>query len=142
MRRAVVWGAIGLLLTACGSQCGSAHHAYVVVQHLTGSWFDRRVDFSGQEIDGITLMDRSGIEYSAANVSSGKAVCQVDNEPATFASCFPLNKPYWALFVMSGGTWKSATGGVSDVQLHDGDAIGWHYVPAGSTSPAPPPSPR
>lgn len=142
MRRALVCGAIGLLLTACGSQAGSGHHAYVVVQHLTGSWFDRRVDFTGDQIDAVTAMNRSGIEYSTQQVSSGKVVCQVDNEPSTYAVCFPPNKPYWALFVMSAGRWTNGSGGVSDVVLRDGEAIGWHYVPSGTSSPAPPPSPH
>lgn len=142
MRRGLFCGAVALLLVACGGQANGTHHAYVVVQHLSGSWFDRRVDFTAGEIGGVTLMDRSGIEYGSQSVSSGKVVCQVDNEPATFTACFPQNKPYWALFIRSGGKWTSAPGGVSDVQLHDGEAIGWHYVPSGVTAPSPPPSPR
>lgn len=144
MRRALFCGFMGLLLvTACGpqSQSTSAHHAYVVVQHLNGSWLDRRVDFTGSEIDGVSAMNRSGLEFEAQSVSSGKVVCQVDNEPTTFTTCFPQNKPYWALFVASGGRWSSASSGVSDVRLHDGEAIGWHYVPAGDPSPSPPPMP-
>lgn len=141
MRRTLcgVWGV--LLLAACGSQQPAAHHAYVVVQHLSGASFERRVDFTGSELDGMSAMDRSKIEYQAQSVASGKVVCQVDNEPANVTTCFPPNKPYWALFVATGGKWSSAAGGVSDVRLHDGDALGWHYVQAGDTSPKPPPMP-
>lgn len=142
MRRGLFCGAVALLLVGCGGQSSASHHAYVVVQHLSGSWFDKRVDFTTDEIAGVTLMDRSGIEYGAQSVSSGKVVCQVDNEPATFTTCFPQNKPYWALFIRRGGKWSSAPSGVSDVQLHDGEAIGWHYVPSGVTTPMPPPQPR
>lgn len=144
MRRGLFCGVAGtLLLVACSAQPGTqAHHAYVVVQHLSGSWFDRRVDFTGNEIDGVAAMDRSGLEYQAQSVSTGKVVCQVDHEPASFATCFPQNKPYWALFVATGGKWSSATGGLSDVRLHDHEAIGWHYVQAGDPSPAPPPMPQ
>jgi hypothetical protein len=148
MRRGLICGVLGMLLMAacgspaCGSQSAGTHHAYVVVQHLSGSWLERKVDFSGDAIDGVAAMDRSGLEYHAESVTSGKVVCQVDDEPASFTTCFPQNKPYWALFVMSGGKWSSALGGVSDVRLHDGEAMGWHYVQAGAASAAPPPMPK
>ena len=144
MRRGLFCGVAGFfLLTACGSPPSTtANHAYVVVQHLNGKWFDRRIDFSGSEIDGVAAMDRSGLEYQAQSVSAGKVVCQVDNEPTTFATCFPQNKPYWALFVATSGRWSNAPSGLSDVRLHNGEAIGWHYVQAGDPSPAPPPMPR
>ena len=144
MRRALICGILGLLLApACGgSQPSAAHHAYVVVQHLSGSTIERRVDFSGSEIDGVTAMDRSGLQYGAQSVTSGKVVCQVDNEPSSFTTCFPQNQPYWALFVATGGRWSNATGGLSDVRLRDGEAMGWHYVRPGDPAPAPPPMPR
>ena len=145
MRRALVCGvSVMLLVAACGSQPSSApaHHAYVVVQHLAGASVVRRVDFAGTELDGVAAMDRSGLEYKAQSVTTGKVVCQVDNEPASFATCFPQNQPYWALFTATGGKWSSATGGLSDVKLHDGEAIGWHYVPSGDATPAPPPTPK
>ena len=143
MRRTLCCSALGLLLTAaCAPPPSATHHAYVVVQHLSGSWLERTVDFTGTEIGGVAAMDRSGFQYQAQSVTSGKVVCQIDNEPSTFTTCFPQNKPYWALFLESGKKWSSATGGLSDVRLHDGDAIGWHYVPADASSPRPPPMPR
>ncbi len=87
-------------------------------------------------------MDRSGIEYQAEPVGSGKVVCQVDQEPAQFSQCFPQNKPYWALFVATGSGWSTATGGYTDVTLRDGQALGWRYVSAVDAHPAPPPMPR
>ncbi|HKW72824.1 MAG TPA: hypothetical protein VJQ08_08355 [Candidatus Dormibacteraeota bacterium] len=158
MSRSLVIGAFGLLLmAACGAQpsCSSstasnlkcangssAHHAYVVVQHMSGAWLDACVAFDGGSIDGQTLMDESGIEYQAQTVSSGKVVCQVDREPSHYDACFPLNLPYWALFIESHGRWTSAPGGFGDLHLGDGEAMGWHYVPASDPSPAPPPMPK
>ena len=140
MRRVLVCGAVGLLLMACGSQAGTGHHAYVVVQHLTGSWFDRRVDFTGDQIDAVTAMNRSGIEYSTQEVSSGKVVCQVDNEPVQFTKCFADNGPNWTLFVETNGAWTEAQTGYTQVTLHDKDALGWTYT--ANPSPAPPPLPK
>ncbi len=95
--------------------------------------------FNGPMIDGQALMDQSGVQYQAHALSAGKAVCQVDNEPTQFSQCFPPRQPYWALFVESSGRWASATGGFTEANLHDGDALGWHYVVAADLSPAPPP---
>lgn len=157
------WGAVrinfaagmmlALFVAACGSRPASTstgqdvscvnsaapHHAYVVVEHLSGSYFQRCVGFSGATIDGQTLMDQSGVEYLAHKLSSGKAVCQVDNEPSQVTQCFPPNQPYWALFLEIQGKWVGATTGITDVNLHDHDALGWHYVSATDSSPAPPP---
>ena len=149
-------GTVLLLLAGCGAppsnstgastmQCvdaGAPHHAYVVVQHLSGAWMERCVGFTTASIAGQDVMDRSGIEYQSEPVGSGKVVCQVDREPAQFSQCFPQNRPYWALFVATHGGWSSATGGYTDVTLHDGEALGWRYVSAVDANPAPPPMPR
>jgi hypothetical protein len=154
MRNHLLSGGLTLLLVAaCGapvatptnagnlacSGASNTHRAYVVVQHQSGASMQSCVGFSGGFIDGQTLMDRSGIQYQANTISSGKVVCQVDFEPRQFSQCFPANQPYWALFIESGGKWISAPGGFSDVKLQDREALGWHYVGALDPSPAPPP---
>jgi len=125
-----------------GSTCVNAsatHHAYVVVQHLSGVTVQKCVGFSTDTIDGKSLMDQSGIEYQAQTFSFGSAVCQVDNEPQQFTQCFPQNMPYWGLFIESKGTWTTAQNGYTQIVLNDKDALGWHYVQASDPSPAPPP---
>ena len=158
MHRGLVSGGLGLLLlVGCGVQstcspppsskvsCADAsapHHAYVVVEHLSGSWIQACVGFAEVSIDGQKIMDGSGVEYQAQAVRSGKVMCQVDNEPTQYAECFPQNRPYWALFIESKGRWSSAPGGFADVHLGDRDALGWHYVQASDPAPSPPPMPR
>lgn len=127
--------------TSCVN-AGAAHHAYVVVEHMSGASLQRCVGFNGAMIDGQSLMDQSGVQYGAHPVGSSKAMCQVDNEPAQYSQCFPQRQPYWALFVETGGKWANATGGFTEAKLHDGDALGWHYVPAADPAPAPPPLAR
>ena len=160
MRNHLLTGGIAFLLIACSaliaacgapaatsnhqgssacSDAGAPHRAYVVVQHQSGATMQSCVGFGGVFIDGQTLMDRSGIQYEAHAVSSGKVVCQVDFEPRQVSQCFPANQPYWALFIESGGKWTSAPGGFTQVQLHDKEAIGWHYVGALDPAPSPPP---
>jgi hypothetical protein len=128
-------------VTSC-INAGAPHHAYVVVQHLSGASLQRCVGFNSAMIDGQTLMDQSGLQYGAHELGSGKSMCQVDNEPAQYSQCFPPKQPYWALFVEQHGVWSSSPGGFTDAKLHDADALGWHYVLAADPTPAPPPLAR
>jgi hypothetical protein len=144
---------LALVIAACGGStptsqpsptnscvnATAAHHAYVVVQHLSGATLQKCVGFSGDTIDGEALMAQSGVEYQAQTFSFGKAVCQIDNEPTSYPKCFPDNKPYWSLFLETGGAWASAANGYTTINLHDKEALGWHYVQATDPSPAPPP---
>jgi hypothetical protein len=155
VRKHLLWASatLALVIAACGgstptsqatptSSCangGAAHHAYVVVQHLSGATLQKCVGFAGDTINGQALMDQSGVEYQAQTFSFGKAVCQVDNEPTSYPKCFPDKQPYWSLFVETGGAWASAANGYTTVNLHDKEALGWHYVQATDPSPAPPP---
>jgi hypothetical protein len=160
VRKHLMWASATLALmiggvSACGgspsaststqaNSCVNAsapHHAYVVVQHMaTAREFQKCVGFTGDSIDGQTLMDQSGVEYQTQTFSFGKAVCQVDNEPAHYSKCFADNGPNWALFVETNGTWAEAQTGYTQVTLHDKDALGWTYT--SDQSPAPPPLPK
>ena len=89
MQKHLMWASatLALVIAACGgssptslasptSSCanaGAPHHAYVVVQHLSGTSLQKCVGFSGDTIDGQTLMDQSGIEYQA---QIGRASCR------------------------------------------------------------------
>ena len=124
------------------SSCVNAsapHHAYVVVEHLSGGSLQACVGFSTDTIDGQTLMDQSAIKYQTQKFSFGSAVCQLDSEPAQYTQCLPQNQPYWALFIETGGQWATAQTAFTQAVLHDKDALGWHYVQQTDPSPAPPP---
>ena len=142
-----------LAAAACGTSSPSAsgsptpacvnasatHHAYVVVQHLSGKSLQTCVGFSGDTIGGQALMDQSGILFQTQTYSFGKAACAIDHEPAQFSQCLPQNQPYWALFVETNSTWATAQTAYDAVNLHDKDALGWHYVQQSDANPSPPP---
>jgi hypothetical protein len=159
----MLWASAALALTisACGGgstsstsspgsaqacvNAGAAHRAYLVVEHLSGKSVQRCVGFNGGPINADDLMKQSGIEYQAQAFSGlGKAVCQVDNEPAQFSECFPKDKPFWALLISTGGApWADSQTGYTSVNLKDGDALGWQYRSAtASPAPSPPPLPK
>ncbi|HKC18744.1 MAG TPA: hypothetical protein VKE27_03855 [Candidatus Dormibacteraeota bacterium] len=130
--------------TSASSSCVNAsatHHAYVVVEHGTATHqVQKCVGFSGDVIDGQTLMDQSGIQYQTQTFSFGKAVCQIDKEPAQYSSCFANSGPNWLLFVDTGGSWATAQTGYAQITLHDKEALGWEYTAV--QSPSPPPLPK
>jgi hypothetical protein len=155
VRNDLIWAGatLALVIAACGgsspasqasptSSCinaGAVHRAYVVVQHQSGTSLQKCVGFAGDTIDGQSLMDQSGIEYQAQTFSFGKAVCQVDNEPTQFGTCFPPNQATWWAFIEAGGVWACAQTGYTAVTLHDKEAIGWRYVRTADPCPPPPP---
>lgn len=163
VRRHMMWASATLALSIAGvaavAACGgspangsasnasntcvnptAAHRAYVVVMHASAKVVQKCVGFNGDTIDGQSLMDESKIEYQAQDFgpSLGKAVCQLDNEPAHYTKCFPDNGPYWSTFVETNGQWTLAQTGYSQVTLHDREALGWVYTASESPSPPPP----
>ena len=155
MRKHLMWASatLAIVITACGSSSPTAiatpsptcvnatapHHAYVVVQHMSGTSLQRCVGFTGDTIDGKSLMDQSSIPYQTQTFSFGLGVCAVDNEPAQFTECFPKDKPYWSLFIESAGAWTPAQVGFDQEKLKDTEALGWRYVPSTDQKPSPPP---
>jgi hypothetical protein len=117
----------------------ASHHAYVVVQHLSGTTIQKCIGFTTDTIDGQTLMDQSKIQFETQTFSFGKAACQIDNEPAQFTKCTSSTQPYWSLWVETTSKWDYAQSAYTDVKLHDKEALGWRYVEPTDPSPAPPP---
>jgi hypothetical protein len=142
---------LALLVAACSSPRASStghvacvdasapHHAYVVVQHLSGSSLQRCVGFKDAVIDGETLMDQAGVQYRSYTAGTNEVACQVDNEPAGRTQCVTPGQQYWALFIETNGAWARTTTSFMGASLHDNEALGWHYVTAADPAPAPPP---
>ena len=105
------------------------HHAALVIQHASGSVITRCVAFAEDQITGLQLVERSGVQYEAQNFGSiGTAMCQLDREPSTVPpGCFGSGA-YWQYFHRVGGGWQSSAFGASSSVLHDGGMDGWHYA--------------
>jgi len=105
------------------------HHAALVIQHASGSVITRCVAFAEDQITGLQLVERSGVQYDAQNFGSiGSAMCQLDREPSSVPSgCFGSG-PYWQYFHRRGAAWQASAFGASSSILHDGDMDGWHYA--------------
>jgi hypothetical protein len=130
---------LGLGATLTAPTCAGAgpNRAALVVTHADGSTVSRCVAFTTDTITGQQLLDDSGISWSGQSFSFGEAVCAVDGEPAGYSECLSKDN-YWATYTAgSDGTWQLAMVGISDLELRDGDAEGFRYVPTTGTAPEP-----
>ena len=143
-----------LVLAACGSQCGAQpaptaaayrwcnrtnepHYAYVVVQHMSGVRMETCVNFAPSFIDGVTALDRTGIEFQTRRIGTATVVCQIDLEPASVGDCGGQGLGRWDTYVESAGDWRQTGADLTRVRLYNGQAIGWRYIAAGA-APSPP----
>ncbi|MEO8899192.1 MAG: hypothetical protein ABI352_08560 [Candidatus Dormibacter sp.] len=126
---------VGLVSSGC-AQASSVHHAALVVEHSSGGVVKICVAFTEAQITGEQLLHRSGVEYNTQPFGgNGDAVCQIDNEPAGYSSCFQDGK-FWAMFVSrSDGAWAFASQGVANQTFGDGDAEGFRYQSQSDSSP-------
>ncbi len=121
-----------------GCAAAGSDHAALVVEHGDGSVATRCVDFSADTISGEELLNQSGVAWSSQAFGGfGDAVCALDGEPAHYVDCLGKDN-YWALFVSRrGGPWQLSSVGISTLELADGDAEGFRYVPDAGTPAQP-----
>jgi hypothetical protein len=124
-------------VNTCAKAHQSPHVAYLVVQHLAGQTIERCAGFTGDTIDGATVMQETGTQFQMGT----SAMCQVDHEPAQFSDCSP-DQAHWTLWLYTGGAWTAQTGSYAQLQLHDRDGMGWRYVLSSTPPPSPPPAPQ
>jgi hypothetical protein len=97
----------------------------------------RCVAFAEDQITGMQLIQRSGVEYQAQTFGAmGSAICQLDGEPGAVPSnCFGTGA-YWQYFHRQGAGWQPSALGASSSILHDGDMDGWDYAAGAAQPPA------
>jgi hypothetical protein len=133
---------VGPSIAGC-AQAASVHHAALVVEHSDGAVITVCVSFTADSITGDQLLASSGVQYSTQYFGgAGKAVCQIDGEPAQYPStCWTASSAYWAMFVSrAGGSWVTSSLGISSQTFRDGDAEGFRYE--GQSDSSVPPSPH
>ena len=118
------------------AHAATLHHAALVVEHSSGRLLTRCVGFLEDQISGLQLIERSGIEYQAQQFGGlGSAICQLDSEPQPVPSgCFG-GGAYWQYFHRTPSGWIQSGAGVSTWSLHDGDLDGWRYASGAGQAP-------
>ena len=129
-------------LATAAAPCAAAtytSHVTLVIEHGDGRVIGLCIGFDGSTIGGEAVLQASGVEYATGGYGSlGEAVCQIDDEPASYSSCLPSSGPYWAVFVArAGGAWEDAASGISSLTFASGDAEGFRYDPQDGPDPPP-----
>ncbi len=126
------------------AQAASPHRVGLVVEHGDGQVVRRCVGFDTPAATALAVVQASGLEVGISSYGGGlgAAVCQIDNEPATYPpGCFTSTGLYWVLFVShAGGAWVNSDVGASNLSVTNGDDIGFRYDSQTGADP-PPPSP-
>jgi hypothetical protein len=133
---------VGLVAAGC-AQASSAHHAALVVEHGDGAVIRVCVAFTAESITGDQVLALSHVQYATADYGgTGKAVCQIEGEPAQYPpGCWTASSPYWAMLVSrGGGSWLTSSLGISSQTFHDGDAEGFRFEGQSDTSVPPSPA--
>lgn len=139
---ALGFGAGAVHLATATAPCAAAtytSHVTLVVEHGGGRVIGLCIGFDGSSIGGEEVLQASGLEYATGGYGSlGEAVCQINDEPTSYASCLPASGPYWAVFVArAGGAWEDAPSGISTLTFASGDAEGFRYDPQDGPDPPP-----
>ncbi len=116
------------------------NQAGLVVVHGDGRVVTRCVRFDEPQISGLTLLQRSGIAFSADTGPMGSTICSLDNEGCPPSDCWCQCKgtpcAYWIYFQRNpDGSWAYANIGAALRQVFPGDVDGWMW---GDTTSVPP----
>lgn len=151
---AVVFLTVGALRQAVASyppnippqQSGEMNRAAVVVDFGNGQTRQKCVEFPEEEISGLELLERSGLQLSVDPGNPiGVAVCKIGGEGCSYpnescfckcqgASCF-----VWSHWQRNGDEWAFADPAASKTNIRDGDMEGWAWGDGNSAQANPPP---
>jgi hypothetical protein len=123
------------------------HHAGLVVRDAQGRLTYAWVPFLEEEIDGIELLNRSGIPVVTVGFGAlGEGVCSIAGQGCGVAECrrtvcqaSAADAPYWQYFQQNPNdlavwTWQPL--GASSSIVEDGDVFGWSWTAEDPDLPA------
>jgi len=132
-----------LVLVAMGAalidaqEAALPRHAGVVVRHGDGRITYADVAFREDEITGIELLRRSGIEQVTIPFGGlGEGVCSLEGEGCPASECRRrlcqgggANAPFWQYFRQDApGDWRPLLLGAGATAVRDGDVDGWSWT--------------
>jgi hypothetical protein len=133
---AIVWTTLALPAPAM-AQDGGPGHAGLIVRHGDGRITYVVVAFAEDELNGIELLERSGLEAVTIPFGGlGEGVCSLEGEGCGVSECRRLcqtggsDSPYWRYFGLdASGAWAAFELGASTAEVHDGDVQLWSWSP-------------
>lgn len=140
---------LALLVVVLGTVSASAadgelHHAGLVVRHGDGQITYAYVAFREDEMSGLDLLERTGIEQVTVSFGGlGAGVCSLEGEGCPTGECrrnvcqSGANAPYWRYFrQVEPGKWQPAPLGASSSVVQDGTIDAWVWTSREAGLPA------
>lgn len=136
---------LGVLSGSLTAQATSLSFAGLVVRYADGELAYAYVGFPEQAINGIDLLERSGLDIVTISFGGlGQGVCSIDAHGCPATECRRRvcqgpgeESPFWQYFRQSNpGEWKPLVLGASQTKVHDGDLDGWSWTPKDPGLPA------
>lgn len=152
--RRTVWTHIALVaMCVLGMAISGNVTAYAADSHVAGliiDYGDGRISyawvpFSEDEISGIELLERSGLDLVTVGFGGmGDAVCQIDDTGCPVGDCRQRlcqtsdpESPFWRYSRQTApGEWSFVATGVSGSKVHDGDIDAWSWTGTEAELPA------
>ncbi len=118
---------------------GELHHAGLIVRDGEGRITYAWVPFPEEEIDGVQLLERSGIPVVTVNFGAlGEGVCSIAGQGCGVTECrrnvcqaSAADAPYWQYFQQNDddpGIWTWQVLGPSAAKVEDGEVFGWSWT--------------
>lgn len=135
-RIAVVAMCVHLLLPFTG-YAQQANAAGLIVDYGDGRVSYVVVPFEEEQINGVELLDRSGIDVVTVGFGGlGDAVCQIDDTGCSVEDCrsrmcqtSDRESPFWQFSKLSDdGEWQFVATGASGAKVQDGDIYAWSWT--------------
>ncbi len=93
------------------------------------------VAFDTDEISGIDLLERSGVDLGADRGSIGTAICNIDGKGCGTDDCFCRYPTFWGYWVRAGDDWRFSDVGAADRKVRDGTLDAWSWGRDGKPKP-------
>lgn len=137
------WALVALcVLGLIAAQVTGVLAARVNVAGLIVDYGDGRVSyawvpFSEDEISGVELLERSGLDVVTVSFGGmGEAICQIDDTGCPVGDCRTRmcqtsdpESPFWRYSRQTDdGTWRFAATGASGAKVRDGDIDAWVWT--------------
>lgn len=133
-----------LLLISLGVSVSAQepNQAGLVVTLEDGTAVTRCIEFTEDEINGLELVSRSGLEVETGTASFGASVCRIEETGCPGNDCFCQCKGgdcvYWSYWHLRDDGWQYSQAGAGIYQVKDGAVEGWTWGP-GTPQNAPEP---
>jgi hypothetical protein len=116
--------------------CETLSTAALVIDHSDGTRIIKKVEFYGETITGVQLLEKSGFNIILYDAGFGMAVCAIDNEGQNADNCFGDPKGrYWGINLLIGNSWEASMVGASDLIVYHQDVHGYLFGTWGTVQP-------